>query len=94
MEKLEPLDGVEWEEVADGIWHCGIYRYRFDFEAIIRLGKDGRYAWATRLVTDASGESECEESGTYASLGRASKKIQAIFYDLMMLPSLQGEMPC
>lgn len=59
MEELEPLDGTEWQEVAEGSWFCGVYRYRFDFEAIIHLNESGRYEWATRLITDASGKPEC-----------------------------------
>lgn len=89
MEELEPLDGTEWQEVAEGSWFCGVYRYRFDFEAIIRLNESGRYEWATRLITEASGEPDCEDSGTYASLPRAKKKVRAIFDELMALPSLK-----
>lgn len=66
MEQPAPLDGTEWEEITEGSWFCGVYRYRFDFEAIIRLNENGRYEWATRLVTEASGEPDCEDSGDYA----------------------------
>lgn len=65
---MEPLDGTEWQEVAEGSWFCGVYRYHFDFEAIIHLNESGRHEWATRLITDAGGEPDCEDSGTYASL--------------------------
>ena len=57
--------------MAEGSWFCGVYRYRFGFEAFIHLNDSGRYEWATRLVTDAGGEPDCEDSGTYASLPRA-----------------------
>ena len=42
MEQLDPLDGAEWQEVADGSWFCGVYRYCFDFEAIIHQNENGR----------------------------------------------------
>lgn len=91
MEELEPLDGTEWQEAAEGSWFCGVYRYRFDFEAIIHLNESGRHEWATRLITDAGGEPDCEDSGTYASLPRAEKKVRSVFDGLMALPSLQGK---
>lgn len=91
MEQLAPLDGTEWQEVAEGSWFCGVYRYHFDFEAIIRLNENDRYEWATRLVTEASGEPDCEDSGDYATLPRAEKKVRGIFEELMALPSLQGD---
>ena len=47
MEQPAPLDGTEWQEITEGSWFCGVYRYRFDFEAIIRLNENGRYEWAT-----------------------------------------------
>lgn len=90
MEKLEPIDGVEWEELAENSWFCGVYRYHYDFEAIIRLNGEGRYEWATRLITEASGEPDCEDSGTYASLPRAMKKVRSIFDEITALPSVTG----
>ncbi len=87
---LEPVDGVDWEEIAENTWFCGIYRYCFDCEAIIRKNDAGRFEWAIRLVTDASGEAEAEEAGTYASLARAEKKIQTIFADFMQRPTTQS----
>lgn len=92
MERPAPLDGTEWQEIAEGSWFCGVYRYRFDFEAIIRLNENGRYEWATRLVTEASGKPDCEDSGDYATLPRAEKKVRSIFEELMT-PSLQGGIP-
>ena len=89
MEQPAPPDGTEWQEITEGSWFCGVYRYRFDFEAIIRLNESGRYEGATRLITEASGEPDCEDSGTYASLPRAKKKVRAIFDELMALPSLK-----
>ena len=58
----EPLDDTPWEEIAENSWFCGVYRYRFDCEALIRKNDAGRFEWAIRLITDASGESEhiCE----------------------------------
>ena len=91
MEQPAPLDGTEWQEITEGSWFCGVYRYRFDFEAIIRLNENGRYEWATRLVTEASGEPDCEDSGDYAALPRAEKKVRSIFEELMALPSLKGK---
>ena len=88
-DKLEPIDGVDWEEIAENTWFCGIYRYRFDCEAIIRKNDAGRFEWAIRLLTDASGETEAEEAGTYASLSRAEKKIQTLFAEFMERPSVQ-----
>lgn len=49
----------------------------------------GRFEWAIRLITDASGESEREEAGTYASFARAEKKVQTLFAEFMALPSVQ-----
>ena len=42
-----------------------------------------------RLITDASGESEREEAGTYASFARAEKKVQTLFAEFIALPSVQ-----
>lgn len=78
-----------WEEIAENSWFCGVYRYRFDCEALIRKNDTGRFEWAIRLITDASGESEREEAGTYASFARAEKKVQTLFAELMALPSVQ-----
>ena len=77
----EPLDDTPWEEIAENSWFCGVYRYRFDCEALIRKNDTGRFEWAIRLITDASGESEREEAGTYASFARAEKKVQTLFAD-------------
>lgn len=66
-----------------------MYRYRFDCEALIRKNDAGRFEWAIRLITDASGESEREEAGTYASFARAEKKVQTLFAEFMALPSVQ-----
>lgn len=85
----EPLDDTPWEEIAENSWFCGVYRYRFDCEALIRKNDTGRFEWAIRLITDASGESEREEAGTYASFARAEKKVQTLFAELMALPSVQ-----
>lgn len=89
MERPVPLDGTEWQEATEVSWFCGVYR--FDSEAIIQLNENGRYEWATRLVTDTSGEPKCEDSGDYASFPRAEKKVQGIFDELMALPSLREE---
>lgn len=85
----EPLDDTPWEEIAENSWFCGVYRYRFDCEALIRKNDTGRFEWAIRLITDASGESEREEAGTYASFARAEKKVQTLFAEFMALPSVQ-----
>ena len=97
----EPLDDTPWEEIAENSWFCGVYRYRFDCEALIRKNDAGRFEWAIRLITDASGESEREEAGTYASFARAEKKVQTLFAEFMALPSVQDpkaaeeqEQPC
>lgn len=85
----EPLDDTPWEEIAENSWFCGVYRYHFDCEALIRKNDTGRFEWAIRLITDASGESEREEAGTYASFARAEKKVQTLFAELTALPSVQ-----
>lgn len=87
--KLEPLDGTEWEEIAEESWFCGVYRYRFDCEALVRKNENSRFEWAIRLITDASGEPEREEAGTYAGIARANTKIQSLFAEFMQLPSVQ-----
>ena len=51
----EPLDDTPWDEIAENSWFCGVYRYRFDCEALIRKNDTGRFEWAIRLITDASG---------------------------------------
>ena len=81
----EPLDDTPWDEIAENSWFCGVYRYRFDCEALIRKNDAGRFEWAIRLITDASGESEREEAGTYASFARAEKKVQTLFAEFMAL---------
>ena len=86
----EPLGDTPWEEIAENSWFCGVYRYRFDCEALIRKNDTGRFEWAIRLITDASGESEREEAGTYASFARAEKKVQTLFAEFMALPSVQN----
>lgn len=85
----EPLDDTPWDKIAENSWFCGVYRYRFDCEALIRKNDAGRFEWAIRLITDASGESEREETGTYASFARAEKKVQTLFAEFMALPSVQ-----
>ncbi len=86
---LAPLDGVEWEEIAENSWFCGVYRYRFDCEALVRKNDAGRFEWAIRLITNANGEPDREEAGTYASLARAEKKIQTLFAEFMELPEVK-----
>ena len=71
----EPLDDTPWDEIAENSWFCGVYRYRFDCEALIRKNDAGRF--------------ECEEAGTYASFARAEKKVQTLFAEFMALPSVQ-----
>ena len=86
---LVPLDGTEWEEIAEDSWFCGVYRYRFDCEALVRKNDAGRFEWAIRLITNANGVPDREEAGTYASLARAEKKIQTLFAEFMELPETQ-----
>ena len=37
----EPLDDTPWDEIAENSWFCGVYRYRFDCEALIRKKRHG-----------------------------------------------------
>ena len=46
----EPLDDTPWEEIAENSWFCGVYRYRFDCEALIRKNDAGRFEWAYAQV--------------------------------------------
>ena len=52
MEQPAPLDGTEWQEITKGNWFCGVYRYRFDFEAIIRLNENGQPGLSPRRAAN------------------------------------------